>query len=99
MGILIKPEHKVLASALHVRPKEGLAFSLEELQEFIEGYFELLTIRRNLPRSLWEGTGYQYLMVNEEGKLKNLPFNSLASALHGSEIVGNAVLLEGGELE
>ena len=44
--------------------------SLKEAQEFVGGYVEGITFPNG-----------DYLIVNEEGKLKNLPYNPEASAL------------------
>jgi hypothetical protein len=35
------------------------------------------------------------MLVNEEGLLKELPYNPIASQLAGYTIVGNAIVLEG----
>ena len=44
--------------------------SLKEAQEFVGGYVEGITFPNG-----------DYLIINEEGKLKNLPLNSEATAL------------------
>lgn len=53
-----------------VQPKEGNQFSLQELQDFVNGYIEIIY----LP----EG---KCLVVNEEGKVRGLPINKWASNL------------------
>ncbi len=62
--------------------------SLESLQKAVGGYIELHITH--------EG---KKMYVNEEGVLKNLPFNYKASAVHSPycPIVGSVVLLEEGE--
>ncbi|MFL9456035.1 MULTISPECIES: DUF3846 domain-containing protein [Nostocales] len=53
--------------------------SLEQIQEFIGGYFEQIDIEGGL------------LMVNEDAVEKNLPVNGKASTLAGQSIRGNAI--------
>ena len=69
-----------------VEPKNGINFSLEELQQFVGGYIEIVPIKNG-----------RFMVVNEEGKLSNLPFNLLASAeyneiVRGDSIVGDALI-------
>lgn len=69
-----------------VYPKNGSDFSLEELRHFVGGPIELVTL------------GDCYMVVNEEGKLRGLPFNPSASRLYSlfyddiDCIVGDALL-------
>lgn len=68
--------------------KVGTAPSLEEAQAFVGGLVETI----HLPDD-------SLLIINEEGKLENLPLNPLATALWHKhfgptdEIVGNAIHL------
>ena len=55
--------------------------TLKELQGFCEGYIEKISAIGG------------YLLANEEGKLRNLPINYTASALHKSVILGNAIFI------
>lgn len=70
-----------------VKPKVEKGFSLEELQSYVEGNIECV----ELPDGM-------VLVVNEEGKLKNLPVNRLATQewekYFGATdiIVGNALI-------
>ncbi len=77
-----------------IEPKYGTNFTLEELQQYVGGYIEILH-----PPSKYNAI----LIINEEGKLLNLPLNPLASQIwqDGSDkgsprsddfVVGNAVL-------
>lgn len=52
-----------------VVPKNGRAFTLDELQGFVGGYIELV----NLVDS--------YLVMNEDGRLNGLPKNERATAI------------------
>jgi hypothetical protein len=84
-SFLIKPDGK----KVEVSPKNGEDFSLEELQGYVEGYIQIV----NLSKS-------EVLVINEEGKLKNLPLNKEATfickfrnAIFANDcIVGNALL-------
>jgi len=60
--------------------------SLETLQDLVDGYVELIHIP-NKPD--WQ------MLVNEDGRMKQLPYNEEASELCGRPIVGHAVILKG----
>lgn len=74
-----------------VTPKFGNSFTLEELQEYVGGYIEIIRL-----------TDKYLMVVNEEGRLLNLPFNSEATdiarqhkAIYPNDmIVGNALVAE-----
>jgi hypothetical protein len=57
---------------IEVHPKDGKKFSLGELQEFVGGYIERVTLPNG--RSMF---------VNEEGKLKGLKTNIAATIISG----------------
>lgn len=73
---------------------------LKELQQMVEGYIEVVM-------GVYEDNVIGHMIINEEGKLKGLPYNELATAsfrlahetLYGVStpdyIVGNAVVCEG----
>ncbi len=71
-----------------VRPKDGKAFTLAELQGYVDGYIEIV------PTTYPE----QKMVVNEEGLLKRLRFNIPASIIAGQSIVGSALILSLQEL-
>ena len=84
-------------SEKQVKPKNGKHFSLEELQDFVGGYIELL----RLPSGGW-------LVLNEEGKLRNppLPINERATLLGSAcgiadddVIVGNVLVALSTEID
>lgn len=58
--------------------------TLEEAQDFVGGYVELVEL-----------SGGAQLLVNEEGLLRGLPYNSEASAVSHLNIVGPVILLTG----
>lgn len=82
---LIKPD----GEKQEVNPKNGTDFSLEELQGFVGGYVQILHMGRG-----------ELMVVNEEGKIKNLPLNKDATAvahwrgrlLEGDYIVGPVLI-------
>lgn len=70
-----------------VDPANGTDFSIDELNEFVDGYIEILHI------------GDKLLVCNEEGKLKNLQYNATATCLINAAgikdyIVGNALFCD-----
>ena len=60
--------------------------SLKTVQDLVDGYVELINIP-NKPD--WQ------MLVNEDGRMKQLPYNEKASELCGRPIVGHAVILKG----
>jgi hypothetical protein len=68
-----------------VRPKNGMDFQLDELNEMVGGYIEVIRP---------PGMPGVIMVINEEGKLKNLPHNAIASKFwhHADPIVGNVLL-------
>lgn len=76
---------KTTGEVTEVKPANGKEFTLEELQGYVEGYIEATQTEDG-----------RTLIVNEEGKLDGLPFNTTASELYNRPfdvIVGNAVLI------
>lgn len=57
--------------------------TLEYLQEYVGGYIEV----QYLPQG-------EMIIINEDGRRLELPFNSKASAYAGFQILGNAILLK-----
>jgi hypothetical protein len=69
---------------IEVHPKDGKKFSLGELQEFVGGYIERVTLPNG--RSMF---------VNEEGKLKGLKTNiaaTIISGLYPHDVISGPVL-------
>lgn len=60
--------------------------SLKTVQDLVDGYVELINIP-NKPD--WQ------MLVNEDGRMKQLPYNEEASELCGRPVVGHAVILKG----
>jgi len=63
-AILVMPNGKTE----HVNPKNGTDFSLEELQGFVDGYVQIINMQNG-----------ERMVVNEEGKIRNLPINETAT--------------------
>ena len=59
--------------------------TLEKLQEAVGGYIESLPI---------PGSDMGVILVNEEGLLRGLGINEIASLIAGRPLVGNAVVCE-----
>jgi hypothetical protein len=77
-----------------VQPNNGSTYSLKELHAFVGGYIELVY----LPDG-------RLMVLNEEGKMNDLPFNSLATALYNPHsafqdyIVGDVLVCQQNEIE
>ena len=67
MGKLIKAD----GTTVEVSPKNGTDYTLEELQGFVGGFIEVIPAYEK---------GH-VLVINEEGKLNNLPRNGRATDL------------------
>ena len=85
-AVLITTDGEIISKA----PKNGTDFSLEELQEFVGGYIEILRMGGSL-----------IMVVNEEGKLLDLPSNKTATKEYwfytknySDYIVGNVLICE-----
>ncbi len=79
---------KANGECLHVKPKNGNDFSLEEAQKVVGGYVEVIHL-----------SSTQLMIVNEEGKLRKLPFNRQASliaymARKADAIVGDVLVCD-----
>lgn len=54
----------------HIEPKNGKVFSLEELNAVVNGYIEIVRISNG-----------KLMVVNEEGKCLQLPYNEKATEI------------------
>ena len=82
--LILTPDLKILPRSIDCEP-EDLNYVLHEL---LNGFFEIV---RPLacPRHI-------IMLVDDEGILKDLPFNPLAAALYGQYIAGNAIIMREG---
>lgn len=60
---------KADGTSTFVVPKNGTDFSLEELKEFVGGWIEIV----------WLNKTDEIMIINEEGKLMDLPLNHYGS--------------------
>ena len=60
--------------------------TLKVVQGLVGGYAELIPLPH---KPDWQ------MVVNEDGRMKQLPYNSEASEICGRDIVGHAVILKG----
>ena len=65
-----------------VTPKNGTDFTLDELQSFVGGYIEIIWL-----------TPDEIMVVNEEGRLLDLPENDIASNLYEVDVIVGDVLV------
>jgi hypothetical protein len=63
--------YKADGSIIDVKPNNGTDFSLEELQEIVGGFIEIVSLMDN-----------EIMLINEEGKLIDLPFNETATQMY-----------------
>ena len=63
---------KADGTTIKVEPKNGTDFSLEELNEIVNGYIEIVWFR--------DGSD-QIMVLNEEGKFEGLPYNHQATII------------------
>lgn len=85
-AILLHPDGKEEV----VNPQDGKKFSLQELQDFVGGWIELVLVR--------PGNGRCQMYANEEGKLKGMFPNRKATAMSvagdlGDVVVGTVVVV------
>ena len=73
MAMIIKTDGQVIS----VQPKNGKNFSLKELKEIVGGFIEIIRMND------------KYMVVNEEGKLERLPYNSTATGFYWANVGGN----------
>ena len=77
-----------------ISPKNGSDFSLEEMQEYVGGYVEVLDLDDD-----------NIMIIDEEGKLKGKEINKLATLKYldvygfSDIIVGNAVICKSEEFK
>jgi hypothetical protein len=74
MAHIIKPDGTIE----EIKPSSGQQFSLEELQQAVGGYLEL--VRMGKPVNI-SGVKYLQCFVNEDGKRMKLDFNVEATEL------------------
>jgi hypothetical protein len=96
MALLVK----VNGDVSEITPPDGeVEFPLETLQNAVGGYVEILHLGSiSLPGKLPQ---LMFMVVNEEGKLRQLPVNNTASTLaqlKNDYVVGNVVIANADEI-
>lgn len=79
--------YKTNGEIVEVEPKNGSDFSLEELQSFVDGYIEIAFLNKE-----------RVIVINEEGKIKNLPYNEKATAEYNNAMRGRNDYIAGDAL-
>lgn len=94
MNIMAKL-YKTSGETLDVEPRNGTDFQYDELNSFVGGLIEIIWLNNE-----------DLMVVNEEGKLKDLPFNEKATELYGSIfgestdfIVGDALICKSNQIK
>jgi len=64
------------------KPDNGNKFTLQEMQYIVNGFIEIL-----------RSPGGNYMVVNEEGLLLDLPINKKATAIYREEFGGKDVIV------
>jgi len=73
---------KTNGEQIEVTPKNGKDFKLEELQEIVGGYIEVVWFPND-----------KIMVINEEGKLLNLPINETATKIYFDAFSYNDVIV------
>lgn len=81
-------------------------FALEEVQKMVGGYIELVQLQTPVKFSD-DPQEYTMMVLNEEGKLRGLPFNAVATGIwqdsmtegEADDLVGNVVFVTRRELQ
>lgn len=85
---------KTNGEQIEVSPKNGKDFKLYELKKIVHGWVEIVWLPSD-----------QILVVNEEGKLLNLPINDVATRIYhdafgyNDVIVGDVLLCDSNQVE
>lgn len=86
---------KADGTVVDVKPSKNKQFKLLELQGMVNGMIELINLSKHKV----------YMVINEEGKLLDLPINARATVLFDEEfgknadyIVGDVVLIQYNEI-
>lgn len=67
--------YKSNGEIVDIEPKNGKDFQLEELNKIVGGYIELVTLPND-----------EFMVVNEEGKIRELPVNDNATEIYQRKI-------------
>jgi len=84
MARLIKPDG---TTQERIEPTNRKVFMLAEMQKYVGGYIEFVYLPND-----------EIMVVNEEGLLKGLPFNDVASLIAKRTIVGDALIINSDQI-
>lgn len=91
MAVIIKANGTIQP----IKPKNRTDFQWEELKEIVGGYIEVVRLRPS----------DKIFIVNDEGKLQNLPYNAIATAMYNKytypyrdDIVGDVLFCNSSEV-
>lgn len=87
MAIVVRPDRVV---SVLLGEGEGGRLTLDQMQAAVGGYIELIRFLN---------AEWAYLVVNDEGLLKGLPRNTLASIVANQPIVGTAIIATPAEID
>lgn len=87
-NILITPDGSVANIPAPDDPEMG--YTLKQLQTYVEGLVEVVRFPNEDGR---------IIIVNEEGLLKNMPYNAAASNLVGQDLVGPVLIIQEDQLK
>lgn len=85
---------KANGEIVEVSPNNGVDFKLEELQTIVNGYIEIVWMPND-----------EIMVVNEEGKLMDLPLNEIATTIYRNafgycdSIVGDVLICNNNQVE
>ena len=79
--------YKANGEVIETSPKNGKNYTYEELRDIVGGFIQIIFLKD------------KFMIINEEGKLNNLPYNDNATVLYRANfrnttdfIVGDALL-------
>ena len=86
MAKLIRANGEVV----EIEPKDKDSFTLDEMQRYVNGWIEVVYLASG-----------DVMVVNEEGKLNELPINEKATELYGSidTIVGDVMIINRNQIK
>lgn len=70
------------AKTVRVLPKNEQSYTLDEIQEIVGGFFEVVFNENEY-----------VVLANEDGLTEGLPLNELATSIYGKKIVGNTLVV------
>lgn len=82
--LILTSDLKILPRSIDCEPED----LNQVLHELLNGFFEIVRPRGCPPHIL--------MLVDDEGILKDLPYNPLAASLYGQYIAGKAILMREG---